>query len=146
MTGWTHIRLGRGFGISLPGIGIAVGIAAAGALFEFLLLALSMLVIVCLLFYGLMGQYTRRAALDAARIDPETVKVIGMRTEPRTWGVYRVIRSRKDGVHTYSAYHFGNHPVRQRELEKRFGDAELVGLFASRIDAEQYSILRTQER
>ena len=61
------------------------------------------------------------------------VRVVGNYTEPRTWGVYRVEHSR--GAPTY---HFGNHPIRQRELKNAFGNAELVELHLDRESAHQH--------
>jgi hypothetical protein len=61
------------------------------------------------------------------------VRIVGNYTEPRTWGVYRVSHNR--GAPTY---HFGNHPVRQRELENEFGNAELIELYLDRESAQQH--------
>jgi hypothetical protein len=55
------------------------------------------------------------------------VRVVGPLTEPRSYGVYRVDRGR--GA---TSFHFGNHPVRQWELEREFGGADLVRLFLDR--------------
>jgi hypothetical protein len=58
------------------------------------------------------------------------VRVVGNYTEPRTWGVYRIRRA--SGT---VEFRLGNHPVRQRELEREFGQAELVELHLSRAAA-----------
>jgi hypothetical protein len=60
------------------------------------------------------------------------VRIVGSYTEPRTWGVYRVERDR--GATTF---HFGNHPIRQYELEHEFGNVELVDLYLDRQSALQ---------
>jgi len=54
-----------------------------------------------------------------------------MYTAPRTFGVYRLAEPRASKQHR-----FGNHPVRQRELETEFGDVELVALFYDRTSAQ----------
>jgi len=60
------------------------------------------------------------------------VRIVGNYTEPRTWGVYRVKHDRGS-----PSYHFGNHPVRQRELVNEFGNAELIDLHLDRVAARQ---------
>lgn len=63
-------------------------------------------------------------------IDPSSVKSDGRYTTPRTWGVYKVPEGRR--------FRFGNHPVRQQELIRQFGEAQLVGnLYKERIDAKE---------
>ena len=61
------------------------------------------------------------------------VRVVGNYTEPRTWGVYRVEHGRGGPT-----YHFGNHPVRQRELERDYGNANLVELHLDRESALEH--------
>jgi hypothetical protein len=60
------------------------------------------------------------------------VSVDGPLTEPRSYGVYRVDRGRGS-----ESLHFGNHPVRQWELERKYGAAELVRLFLDRDAADE---------
>jgi hypothetical protein len=98
-------------------------------------------VVIGLMFWGMFTQLRRRDQLTAARIEPEKLRYVGNTTVPRTWGVYQVLQSRDDGLRVDRKLHFGNHPVRQRELQRKFGDVELIGLFGSRLEAEQYSIL-----
>ena len=61
------------------------------------------------------------------------VRVVGNYTQPRTWGVYRI--RRHNGA---IEFRLGNHPVRQRELGRDFGRAELVELHLSRAAALEH--------
>jgi hypothetical protein len=72
-------------------------------------------------------------------VSPHSVRVDGNYTSPRTWGVYKV-DTFKEGRRG-SGFHFGNHPVRQRELEREHGKADLVLLFTSRTDAQELKYL-----
>jgi hypothetical protein len=71
--------------------------------------------------------------LQAKSVAAGSFVVDGNYTIPRTWGVYKVAVD-QDGT-TEQAYRLGNHPVRQNELVKELGAAELVMLFTSRLDA-----------
>jgi hypothetical protein len=64
------------------------------------------------------------------------VRADGHLTEPRSFGVCRVQRER--GA---VSFHFGNHPVRQWELERQHGSAEVVRLF---LDREAAKALRAK--
>ncbi|GAA3952558.1 hypothetical protein [Allohahella marinimesophila] len=67
--------------------------------------------------------------LGSEEIDPRTVRPDPSNanwTTPRTYGVYAVTR---DGA---ADIRFGNHPVRQRELEREFGAATLIALYNDR--------------
>lgn len=64
-------------------------------------------------------------------ISPSSVQAAGRYTSPRTFGVYRVPGS-SASIKTYC---IGNHPVRMRELERKFGSCRLEYLFTSRPDA-----------
>ena len=77
--------------------------------------------------------------LQARALLPTAVTVVGNYTNPRSWGVYRV-ESFKAGRRGNS-FHIGNHPVRQNELIREHGSAELVMLFGTRIDAEHLKYL-----
>ncbi|MHB8829667.1 MAG: hypothetical protein ACYC6Q_09115 [Syntrophales bacterium] len=71
----------------------------------------------------------------------ELVKPAGRYTNPRTWGVYRMehLRNGKSGM----GFHFGNHPVRQQELIRKYrkDDAPLVKLFKVRNYAKEFTYL-----
>ena len=55
----------------------------------------------------------------------------GNLTRPRSYGVYQLPRS-SDGARTFR---FGNHPVRQAELDREFGSSRLIIVFLDRQDA-----------
>lgn len=78
---------------------------------------------------------THLKSLLAKSIDPSSVKSDGQYTSPKTWGVYQVepLLEGKRG----KGFHFGNHPVRQKELIRQYGEAQLVRLYEARIDAEE---------
>jgi hypothetical protein len=66
-------------------------------------------------------------------IDPSSVKSDGRYTSPRTWGVYQV-----ECLPEGKRFRFGNHPVRQQELIRQYGEAQRVGrLYEARIDAKE---------
>ncbi|MDQ3634040.1 MAG: hypothetical protein M3405_05955 [Acidobacteriota bacterium] len=54
-------------------------------------------------------------------------------TNPRTYGVYEILKT------NYSKkYRFGNHPVRENELIRKFGNnVKGIGLFLDREDAKK---------
>ena len=64
-------------------------------------------------------------------IDPSSVKSDGRYTSPRTWGVYQV-----ECLPEGKRFRFGNHPVRQQELIRQYGDAQLLYLYDTPNDAE----------
>lgn len=68
-------------------------------------------------------------------ISPATVRIKGTLTSPRTFGVYEL----PPMASTTSRFRFGNHPVRQRELEAEFGAVKRIYLFLSREDARTVS-------
>lgn len=80
---------------------------------------------------GNMNQ-ARLKSLLARSIDPSSVESHGRYTNPRTWGVYHV-KCLPEG----KRFHFGNHPIRQKELIRQYGEAPLVGLYKARIDAKE---------
>lgn len=65
-------------------------------------------------------------------VDPRTLAPDGWYTSPRSYGVYEV-DAPPAGVLTY---HFGNHPVRQRELRSQYPKVRLVSVFLEREDAK----------
>ena len=77
--------------------------------------------------------------LQARALAPTAITVVGNYTSPKSWGVYRV-ESFKAGRRGTS-FHLGNHPVRQHELVREHGSAELVMFFGARADAEQLKYL-----
>jgi hypothetical protein len=72
----------------------------------------------------------------ARAISPSSVRPNGWLTFPRSWGVYRVPSS----AGSMRSFRFGNHPVRQRELEREFGSCKLEYLFATREDARTVAL------
>lgn len=75
-------------------------------------------------------------SLLAKSINPSSVKSDGRYTRPRTWGVYQV-KCLPEG----NRFHFGNHPVRGKELIRQYGEAQRVGLYEVRIDAKEAAYL-----
>jgi hypothetical protein len=78
----------------------------------------------------------RLKALIAKSLDPSSVKSDGRYTSPRTWGVYQVKR-----LPDSKRFRFGNHPVRQQELIRQYGEVRLVELYKARIDAKEAAYL-----
>ena len=66
-------------------------------------------------------------AVPSARVRPD-----GHLTTPRSYGVYLLPVAHG----STRRVRYGNHPVRQRELEAQYGSARLLHLFFSRQDAE----------
>jgi TolB-like protein len=60
------------------------------------------------------------------RVDPTNSNL----TKPRTWGTFGVVEKSGDGES--ESFYFGNFPVRQKELERKFGSVKLVALFEKR--------------
>ena len=56
-------------------------------------------------------------------------------TSPRTFGVYKI-----EATNT-KKYRFGNHPVRENELIREFGNVKRYAIFLSRNDAKELSAL-----
>lgn len=84
------------------------------------------------------GPPDRESTLPGAELDPKTVRADpdnGNYTIPRTYGVYRVASTGQGG--TSRTYRYGNHPVRQKELERAFGAVELVALYRERALAAE---------
>jgi hypothetical protein len=73
--------------------------------------------------------------LLAQAVTTEGLLDAGPHTRPRSWGVYKV--AERADTTEFRRYRFGNHPIRQRELEVEFGDVERVALFTSRRLAEE---------
>lgn len=64
-------------------------------------------------------------------IPPSAVRAAAHLTVPRSYGVYAL----PGDTHGTRRYRFGNHPVRQHELESQFGACRLLYLFLQRVDA-----------
>lgn len=76
---------------------------------------------------------SRKNELLSKAIDLITLKVDGIYTSPRAYGVYRLTGKAKSG----REFRFGNHPIRKAELINEYGDAEVVAVFLSRRDAQE---------
>lgn len=88
-----------------------------------------------------MDENIRQLLLQA--VDPSRLKDAGPYTNPKTWGVYKILPA----VSTINKrFRIGNHPVRKQELEREFTSVQIIGLFTSRILAEQLSTLLNAER
>lgn len=68
--------------------------------------------------------------LLALAVSPASLERRGNYTEPRTWGVYDV--SFHNAPSATRRFRFGNHPVRQRELEAEFSKAYVIATFTDR--------------
>ena len=77
--------------------------------------------------------------LLAKAIEPASVVIIGRYTSPRSWGAYEIDASSETASTT--RFRTGNHPVRQRELVREFGKAQLLYLYPSRPSAQQLAAL-----
>lgn len=74
-------------------------------------------------FHELVNEVQRAARA----VPPQSLQFRGRYTSPRTWGVYRC----------GSAFHSGNHPVRQKELGREFRAVELLLLFSTKTEANE---------
>lgn len=70
------------------------------------------------------------------------VRVVGTLSVPRSYGVYKLRGRSLEG----RRFRFGNYPVRQRELEREFGQCTLEYLFLSRDDARNVAIALNDEK
>jgi len=75
----------------------------------------------------------------AVSVPVSSVDAQGKYTKPRTWGVYEITPSHRDGE--TRRFRFGNHPIRQRELESEFRAAGIVALFHERALADELAHL-----
>jgi hypothetical protein len=140
-------RVGRGLYL---GIGGSTGVAllsvillAGGMMRVFLLTITVVTAVVIIVAIHLMNKANLKRLIDRS-IELDAVVVEGRYTSPKTWGVYRIDRlvSGQRG----SAFRIGNHPVRQAELEREFGGADLIALFTTRIDAEETAYILNGRR
>ena len=85
---------------------------------------------------------SREAELLGQTVRPSSLTPAGPYTVPRSWGVYQLHaepgRSQR--------FRYGNHPVRQLELEREFGRVACVGLFTSRPLAVELAQLYNANR
>jgi hypothetical protein len=84
---------------------------------------------------------TRKKVLLALSIDVSDVEFVGRYTNPRTYGVYRVTESAPGS----RRFRFGNHPVREWELSREFGNISCVVLFAERTHAKELTAILNHE-
>lgn len=134
-------RVGRGVYAHFGGGG------AVAMLLSFVLLSglirVLLVILFAIIFLAFFGAYfmseARLKSLLAKSIDPSSVRPDGQYTNPKTWGVYEVERL-LDGKRG-KGFHFGNHPIRQQELIRQFGEAKAKALYMSRIDAEEVAYL-----
>lgn len=75
-------------------------------------------------------------------VEQSALHVIGFYTSPKSWGVYE-IEPRSTAAR--KRFRFGNHPVRQHELEREFGVVRNVALFTARsLAVELASVLNAR--
>ena len=74
----------------------------------------------------------------ARATDLSLIVANGSLTIPRSYGVYVLPASIKGT----RRWRYGNHPIRQRELEAEYGSAKLEALFLKRHDAAELARLR----
>jgi hypothetical protein len=61
-------------------------------------------------------------------------------TSPRTYGVYAVINRLNHHQSNHGKkFRFGNHPIRQHELIKQYGTAEIQAVFLERHQAKIFA-------
>lgn len=75
-------------------------------------------------------------------IDPDSVRLEGTLSSPPSFGVYLLT----DADTGAQRYRFGSHPVRQHELEDRFGSCDLEYLFLSHSDAAAMTAVMNQRQ
>lgn len=76
-------------------------------------------------------------------VSPTSVRAVPRYlTSPPSYGVYRVPSS----ASSTRSVRFGNHPVRQRELEREFGTCKLEHLFLDRSDAANVAMALSKGR
>jgi len=71
-------------------------------------------------------------SLRGRAVDQRTLRIEGNYTSPRSFGVYRIPSSSL----VRRRYRYGNHPVRQNELIRDYGDCTLEAIFLVRDDAK----------
>lgn len=76
--------------------------------------------------------------LLAKAVAPNTLRSAGLYTQPASWGVYRLALPASASTRRYR---YGNHPVRQLELEREFGSAKAIAHYTSRALAVELAAL-----
>jgi|LauGreDrversion4_2_1035121.scaffolds.fasta_scaffold308493_2 hypothetical protein len=140
-------RVGRGMYMHMGGggaVAMLLSFALLGGLIRMVLVILFAIIIVIAFFGAYFMSEARLKSLLTKSIDPSSVKPDGQYTNPKTWGVYQVERL-LDGRRG-KGFHFGNHPIRQQELIRQFGEAQTIGIFEKRIDAEEVAYLMNGSR
>jgi hypothetical protein len=67
-------------------------------------------------------------ALEQKAISCNDIAYEGRLTFPKSYGVYQILNT----ANVDKVFRYGNHPVRQFELQREFGDCRLVYLFLER--------------
>ena len=76
--------------------------------------------------------------LLAKAVAPSSLRSAGLYTKPPSWGVYRIVPPKPSATRRYR---FGNHPVREFELQREFGAAKVMAHFTVRALAEELATL-----
>lgn len=84
-----------------------------------------------------MNQARVRELLVKA-VEPGSLRPAGLYTHPASWGVYRIAPPKPTATRRYR---FGNHPVRQLELQRDFGSVTVIAHFTARARAEELAAL-----
>lgn len=71
-------------------------------------------------------------------VEPGALRPAGLYTQPASWGVYEIALSSPTPTRRYR---FGNHPVRQLELQREFGAVKVIAQFTARPLAEELAAL-----
>lgn len=74
---------------------------------------------------------SRKERLMERAVSSQRLRTDGIYTSPRSFGVYKLTGRGNVG----KKYRIGNHPVRERELVRDYGQCEVVALFLDRDDA-----------
>lgn len=129
-----YMRLGGGGGVAM-----LLSFALLGGVIRMALTLLFAIIVVIAFLGAYFLSEAHLKSLLAKSINASSVNPDGNYTNPRTWGVYQVERL-LDGKRG-KGFHFGNHPIRQQELIRQFGEAQVIALYGKRIDAEEVAYL-----
>jgi len=89
----------------------------------------------------LMARQQVIQALEQNVISCNDIKYDGRLTLPKSYGVYQILNTANAG----KAFRYGNHPVRQSEIQREFGDCYLVYLFLEREHAFRMQKILNQD-